>query len=116
MNAEKIDINLYKLNYNEQWVETFGMTLLEGMQYGLPAIAPPVGGCTEFIETNVNGYQIDQRNLPLIIEKINALNSDKELYQQLSTNAAKKATIFNVEQMCQRIAMITLLDAPFIVA
>ena len=145
LNAEKLDINQYfhgttlpknlmvypkqsnvhpfyakasvviNLSHPEQWIETFGMTLLEGMQYGLPAIGPPVGGCTEFVEPNINGYQIDQRNLPLLTEKINELYTNQELYRSMSTNALKKAATFSVDQMCDRIAMIAFVDLPTIV-
>jgi len=33
-------------------VETFGLTILEGMTYKLPAIVPPVGGVIELVEEN----------------------------------------------------------------
>lgn len=96
------------LSHPEQWVETFGMTLLEGMQYGLPAISPPVGGCTEFVESGVNGYQIDQRNLSQIVGKINALYFDKNLYDKMVRAAKIKATSFRVNQMCDAITIVVL--------
>ncbi len=96
------------LSHPEQWVETFGMTLLEGMQYGLPAISPPVGGCTEFVESGVNGYQIDQRYLGQLIACINRLYTDPRLYNNMSSNAVLKAATFSVEAMCENIVAIVM--------
>ena len=75
------------LSHPEQWVETFGMTLLEAMSYGLPVIAPPVGGPTELVENGYNGFQLDQRNLAAVAEKITDLATEPEMYLQLSANA-----------------------------
>jgi len=96
------------LSHPEQWVETFGMTLLEGMQYGLPAISPPVGGCTEFVEHGVNGFQLDQRDLSSIVKEIATLSLDNEQYNEMSNKAKQMATRFNVADMCLAICLITL--------
>ena len=96
---QKADLVL-NLSHPEEWIETFGMTLLEGMQYGLPIIAPPVGGPTEIVFPNYNGYLIDQRNDLELSNQIKKLASDKNLYRQLSQNSiqtVKKFTMKNVE-------------------
>ncbi|MFK8104692.1 MAG: glycosyltransferase family 4 protein [Saprospiraceae bacterium] len=87
------------LSHPQLWVETFGMTLLEGMAYGIPAISPPVGGPVELIHSGKNGYQIDQRALPQIIERITQLSTNEQLYQSFSQQARIKAATFNVERM-----------------
>lgn len=40
-------------------IETFGMTILEVMPYGIPAIVPNVGGPIELIVDGYNGYCVD---------------------------------------------------------
>ncbi len=87
------------LSHPEKWVETFGMTLLEGMQYGIPGIAPPVGGCTEVIEDGVNGYQIDQRNQEEMVQRIAELAEDTALSNEFSANAKRMAEKFSVTKM-----------------
>ncbi len=47
---------ILNLSHPDLWVETFGLTILEGMRYGLPAIVAPVGGVTELVEDNKNGF------------------------------------------------------------
>lgn len=91
------------LSHPEQWIETFGMTILEGMYYGLPSIAPPVGGPTEIVENAINGYLIDQRNLDEIAGKIIELSEDKNLYQTFSNNALSRALEFNFKAKIEEI-------------
>ena len=91
------------LSHPEQWIETFGMTLLEGMYYGIPCIAPPVGGPAEIVEHKKEGYLIDQRKLDEIVNCIRKLQEDKKLYQSFSQNAKKKAQQFNYINMVSKI-------------
>ncbi|RMG55475.1 MAG: glycosyltransferase, partial [Bacteroidetes bacterium] len=53
---------LLNLSDPERLPETFGMTILEGMACGLPAIVPPTGGPAELVREGVEGYQVDSRD------------------------------------------------------
>ena len=81
------------LSHPEQWIETFGMTLLEAMCYGLPCIGPNVGGPMEIIQDGKNGYSCDQRNQKALINYIRLLAQNKKLYRNLSDHA--KSTVLN---------------------
>jgi glycosyltransferase involved in cell wall biosynthesis len=87
-------LNLSDVNL---WVETFGLTILEGMAYGLPAIVPPVGGVVELIDEGKNGYLIDSKNTELISIKINELLTNPTLYQQMSKAANEKSMLFGAD-------------------
>lgn len=87
------------LSHPETWVETFGMTILEAMHYGIPCIVPPVGGPIELIDNGVQGFQIDQRNLDTIVEKINLIATNASFYNTLSTNAILKSKQFSIQNM-----------------
>ena len=76
------------------WIETFGLTIIEGMAYGLPAIVPIVGGITELVENDINGYQIDSTNTNLLIEKITTLFENKNLYNLMSEKSKLKLDHF----------------------
>ena len=89
------------LSHPETWIETFGMTILEAMYYGIPCIVPPVGGPVELIDNGVQGFLIDQRYLDIIVEKINLIATDKVLYQSFSNAALRKAKTFSVENMIE---------------
>jgi len=94
---------LLNLSHPEQWVETFGMTLLEGMYYGLPCIAPPVGGPLEVVDQSQNGFLIDQRQMQEIILRIQEIAESQELYRFLSRNARKKAEQFGSQRMIDEV-------------
>ena len=85
-------LNLSDVNL---WVETFGLTVLEGMAYGLPTIVPPVGGVVELVDEGVNGFLINSKNIDAISDKIKLLLTDDTLYQQMSSKAFEKSKLFN---------------------
>ncbi len=86
------------LSHPEQWVETFGMTLLEAMSYGLPVISPPVGGPVELVTDGFNGYRVDQRNLPLLMERVEQILDFEAAYEQLSANAVRFSKQFSEQR------------------
>jgi glycosyltransferase involved in cell wall biosynthesis len=88
---------LLNLSRPESWIETFGLTILEGMAYGLPAIVPPVGGPTEIVRNNENGFHISCYELDKIAKKIKFLMKNKDKYHTLSTNAKSRAKDSNLE-------------------
>jgi len=91
------------LSHPEEWIETFGMTLIEAMQYGLPVIAPPVGGPTEIVISGFNGYLIDQRNEKELSLKIKKIATDRAFYESLSKNASQYVRNFKKEKVENRI-------------
>lgn len=68
------------------WVETFGMTIIEGMAYGLPAIVPNVGGPAEIVNNGYNGYTIDVTDINGICDAIKKVLEEKT-YFLLSKNS-----------------------------
>lgn len=68
------------------WIETFGMTILEAMAYGIPSIVPNVGGPTELIEDGYNGFCVDVTDAKIVVDKINEV-LDFDNYARLTNNA-----------------------------
>ena len=86
---------IVNLAHPDKWVETFGMTVLEGMHYGLPAIVPTVGGITELVEEGVNGFQINYTDLKEISSKIELMDRDHSIWENLSRGALLRKTEFS---------------------
>lgn len=84
-------------------IETFGLTILEGMHYGLPAIVPPVGGITELVEDGVNGYKIDVNNPVKIMETLNLILDNEILYANLSAKSLENSKKFSVSKQINQI-------------
>lgn len=91
------------LSIPNQWVETFGMTLLEALNYGIPIITPIVGGPKEVVREGINGFAIDSNNIPALVQKIELLEQDTALYHQLSNNAYQSAVDFDIAQFHNKI-------------
>ncbi len=94
------------LSIPNQWVETFGLTALEAMSYGIPVIVPPVGGIAEIIDDGYQGYKVDSRDIDLLINKITDILSNNTLFKKMSEEAKKRALTFSHENMVNDIERI----------
>ncbi len=78
-------------------IETFGMTLLEAMCYGVPVIAPPLGGPAELVQSAFNGYAIDVRDEATLDFRLEYLAANPEMMDKLSEGARKTARRFRAD-------------------
>jgi glycosyltransferase involved in cell wall biosynthesis len=86
--------------------ETFGMTLLEGMAYGLPVIAPPVGGPIEIVDNAVNGFCVDSSNTNEVIKMIMKITESDQTYHNLSVGAINTSKRFSANMQLDGIVKI----------
>jgi L-malate glycosyltransferase len=91
------------LSLPAEWIEPFGMTALEAMYYRKPVIVPVVGGISELVEDKINGFYVDAGNIDAIVEKIQLLSEDKNLYMRMSDAAYVKAARFTQKKFRQSI-------------
>lgn len=85
------------LSLSNAWVETFGLSLIEGMAFGNPVVAPPVGGPVEFVNSN-NGALIDSENTEEITHFIEHLSSSYTLWSSYSDNAFETSKYFSADR------------------
>lgn len=97
---------ILNLSRVDQWIETFGLTILEGISFSLPVIAPPVGGCTEIIRDGKEGFLIDSRDMDELENKVNLLFSNKQLYTEFAENAKLRSDYFSSQKFNMRICSI----------
>lgn len=97
---------LLNLSRPNSWIETFGLTILEGMEYGLPAIVPPVGGPIEIVIENSDGFQLSCYEVEKIAEKIKFLMENKKEYKRLSDNARKRVKDFDIKVFEEKICKV----------
>lgn len=81
----------------DQWVETFGLTILEAMAFGVPVIVPPIGGPAELVVDGTNGFLIDSRDSDALRARVLELASDEELCLRISANNVRRARDFAPE-------------------
>ena len=75
------------------WIETFGMTILEAMAYGIPAIVPNAGGPTELVKNGYNGYCVDVTDVNVLVDTIRKVLGENE-YKRLAENALERVKCF----------------------
>ncbi len=59
-------------------LESFGLSILEGMYYGCPSVAMQVGGVPELIEQNVNGVLTPFGEVDIFAKTVEQLIDDRE--------------------------------------
>ncbi|CDG81598.1 glycosyltransferase family 4 protein [Janthinobacterium agaricidamnosum] len=74
--------------------ETFGLTILEAIAFGVPVIVPPVGGPAELIADAVQGFLIDSRDTRRLCAGVLALADDASLCGAMSQAARLRAQDF----------------------
>lgn len=85
---------LLNLSRVDQWVETFGLTIIEAMAFGIPVIVPPVGGPAEIVHDGQEGYLVSSYETEKIAGLITELLKDEERCLALSKAARKRAEDF----------------------
>lgn len=94
---------LLNLSDRTQFIETFGMTVAEGMCFGLPCIVPVVGGISELVKEGETGYHVDSHDKELLVHKIKTLLTDYNLYSQMAARAINASQKFSEKKMVDAI-------------
>ena len=94
------------LSLTHEWVETFGLTALEAMSYGIPVIVPPIGGIAEIVDDGVQGFKIDSKEINQLVDKIKLIFSDSLLYKKMSDEARIKSTLFSYDNMIDKVEQV----------
>ena len=84
------------LSRPEEWIETFGLTILEGMACGCPCVVPPVGGHLSYFNEDA-GLICDAKNTTEIVSFIRRLQQDQVLWRKYSDHAIGVAKNYSAE-------------------
>lgn len=68
-------------------VETFGLTIIEAMAFGIPVIAPKAGGPLEIIHDKVDGILTDVTDVENVATHISGILENRQRYAEMSKNA-----------------------------
>lgn len=94
---------LMQLSHPDSCVETFGLTILEAMVYGVPAIVPNAGGPMELVGDGVNGFVVNPLDLDTVTARIEELLGDEAMYSKFSEAALSKSRSFSESKMIEAI-------------
>lgn len=70
--------------------EGYGIVYLEGMSFGLPAIATTTGAAGEIIDDGVNGFLVAPKDATMLAERIDKLNRDRECVSRMGLAARER--------------------------
>ncbi|TXH04021.1 MAG: glycosyltransferase [Nevskiaceae bacterium] len=78
------------------WLETFALTLLEGMAHGCYVLGPAFGGVPELIQSGYGGQLIDPRRFDEVLSAIISIVQSPEEWQTQSGRAVERAVRFDL--------------------
>jgi glycosyltransferase involved in cell wall biosynthesis len=76
------------------YFEGFGISIAEGMSYGLPIIATSVGGIPELVENNLNGFLMPPGDKLQIFEAIKSFIENPKLIEMMGKESIKRVIPF----------------------
>jgi glycosyltransferase involved in cell wall biosynthesis len=100
LNAERYDqlVDLFMLPTN---YEGFPIVIIEAMRFGKPIVASNVGGISEVVINDENGYTVEN-TATIFAEKIRYILENASVYKKFSENAYKRfREHLTVEKMIQ---------------
>lgn len=94
---------LLNLSRPDLIVETFGLTIVEAMCFGVPAIVPPVGGPAEIVTDGRDGWKVDARDGATLKRAVLTLADSPETALAMSEAARARAQDFTYDRFATRL-------------
>jgi glycosyltransferase involved in cell wall biosynthesis len=95
---ETIEVNNYYKNstiyFQPSLIESFGLSVIEAMSFGLPCIVSNKGGLTEIIKDNINGFVVNLDDNQTTFNKFNELIDNYSLRMRLRQKAIDTVNTF----------------------
>ncbi|EGR0380670.1 glycosyltransferase, partial [Vibrio cholerae] len=92
----KSSMVLLNLTLPDLCKETFGLTVIEGLSKGCPAIVPPAGGPVE-ITNNDCAFIVDPYDIKKLVDTLNILLGDPILWRRMSTASVLQSKKFSIK-------------------
>ncbi|WP_382397559.1 glycosyltransferase family 4 protein [Lentibacillus salinarum] len=71
-------------------LEGLPLSIIEGMRSGIPVIATDVGGVSEMVEDNVNGYLVPKDDIDILADRLKMLILNPNLREQMGRRSRQK--------------------------
>lgn len=101
--AKKRLLEISDMFIHPSYKESFGLAILEAMDYGLPIITTNVGGIPDLVTDDVNGLIVASGDVDAIAEAISKLIENPELRYELGRNSKDHAANFYSEKIEKRL-------------
>lgn len=94
---------LLNLSRVDTCVETFGLTILEAMTFGVPVIVPPIGGPAELVSDGIQGFYVDSRDDLTLEKRVLRLADNIKLCEEMSSACRLRALDFSADSYAKDI-------------
>ena len=78
---------MISLSHTSKKPEPFGRTIIENMYQGIPVLATEMGGVTDIVKNNFNGFTYDFNDLENLSNIVLKLIYNNDLKQKIISNA-----------------------------
>lgn len=89
---------------SNQRVEGFGITIVESLTMGTPAIIQAHGGMTEIIVNRMNGYVIHMTEPNALLEIISNATKNTSSYEKMRSEAKKSAKLYTLDVFTKKLS------------
>ncbi|MDD6209462.1 MAG: glycosyltransferase family 4 protein [Bacteroidales bacterium] len=87
-----------------EWYETFGLVVVEAFSNATPVIASDIGGISELVNNNEDGFLFRAGDLNNMIEVITkAISISDSSYASMANNAMEKSRLFDPQKYYERL-------------
>ena len=104
LNYYKSAFVVLNLSDKNNWVETFGLTLIEAMSAYTPVICPVVGGPVEVVRDFKDGYHVDSKNTTELENKMKLLSNNYKAWNTFAQSAKERSKIFSINNYIRRLS------------
>lgn len=86
----------------DEWLETFGLTVIEAGAYSKPVIVPPAGGITELITEGKEGFKVNSHEIVKVEDALRRIMDDTELYEKMSKSAFENVKNYSERELIEK--------------
>jgi len=80
------------------WYEVFGIVILEAFRAGIPVIASRIGGITEVVKHNYNGFLFDHGDVPQLRRILENILENPKILIKLGNNASDCVKRYDISE------------------